>query len=221
MTEQENFTPEQKADDRPRIGIESKEWISGLDVQPPIDGGDIPGFTRWVNWHGYSEKHQSFDFSAYLNDQDELIIGLPENTPVCAVANGQVAQIVDWVGKYGMAIRISHGIPNDNILSGYDHVVPVVKQGQRVKKGEIIGHLYKDSGNEEGRLVHLHLSLQNYWKLWQSGRQKANPEHVFNNLDLIQCRNPESLNPELFDFDPQPKIIIANFKKLRYSQTGI
>lgn len=71
------------------------EWEPSLDVSSPIEGKDIPGFKAWINWNdadidrigsrkGY---HSGVDFAAYLNMEDEIVFGLPPNTPVRAVAD--------------------------------------------------------------------------------------------------------------------------------------
>ena len=210
MSDLEKESQEQSS--LPRIGVESREWLPGLDITPPIAGEDIPGFKAWVGWNGYGMNHKGLDFAAYLNDKDELVIGLPPETPVRAVADGEIIQTGDYLGRYATFINIAHGNPSDNIYSCYHHVSSEKRETRMVRKGEIIGHLYKDKGEDEGRLVHLHFSLTNAWDI--SNRYEIDPLKVFDQLQMIQTRSPKSINPELIDREQPKNIRIAHFKKL-------
>jgi murein DD-endopeptidase MepM/ murein hydrolase activator NlpD len=154
-----NYTPKRE------ITVDTKLWEPNLDVTLPINGVDIPEFKKWVNWKGFSKKHPGFDFAAYINNKNECILGLPSKTPVRATADGVVAQVIDMYGEYPTYITIEHGkrekgvVAGARLLSQYAHVEPLVKDWQPVKKGDVIATLYKDPGNKEGRLVHLHFTL--------------------------------------------------------------
>ncbi|MCX6812596.1 MAG: M23 family metallopeptidase [Candidatus Berkelbacteria bacterium] len=181
-----------------------------MDVVLPIDGSEIPDFQKWVNWNGFRPNHSGIDFAAYLNNRNELIIGLQEGLPVRAIADGEVQQVIDCYGPYGTTVDIFHGELNDSADSRYTHVVPCVEQGKKISKGEIIGTLYKDKKIGEQRLVHLHLALYNSWKIAQS-RPFADPEIVFGAENFIECDSSGSPEPKLIGVETQPtKIIIAN-----------
>lgn len=62
-----------------------------------------------------------------------------------------------------MRISIEHGDHGSGMFSSYTHVRPRIENGAEVKKGDLIAELYKDPEGEEGRLVHLHMSLINGW----------------------------------------------------------
>lgn len=165
----ERSTPEVK---KP-ITKETKEWEPGLDTVLPIDGKDLPGFKSWVNWNGFhldretGKGHDGYDFAAYLDENDKVIFGLPAEAKIRAVADGKVAQVMDNPeavgGGYGVMVTLEHGANDSGMFSTYVHVKPLVKQNTEVKKGDVIAELYKDPGEEEGRLVHLHLRLISGW----------------------------------------------------------
>ena len=155
------------------IDEETKEWSPDLDTALPIDGFEIPNFKAWIGWNGFQldrktrEGHDGFDFAAYLTTDNRILLGLPEDIKICAVADGIVRQVLDTPeavgGGYGVMVNVEHGANDSGMFSQYIHVKPTVETGVAVKKGDVIGELYKDDGNEEGRLVHLHLSLSSGW----------------------------------------------------------
>lgn len=149
----------------------TNQWSSNLDTALPIYGSDIPGFVSWVNGGGFTldrstgKGHDGFDFGAYLRDDRTVVIGLPKETPVRAVADGIVKQVLmnDSTGwEYGCLINVEHG-GDTGMFSGYCHVDPSIEANTEVHKGDILGTLYKDKGSIEGRLVHLHLQLADGW----------------------------------------------------------
>lgn len=148
------------------INEETKEWMRDLDTQLPILGTDIPNFKHWINWNGFQldrntgQGHEGFDFAAYLTTDDKIILGLPPETKIRAVADGRIAQVSHgFGGPYGYFINVEHGKEGEGMFAGYHHVAPKLEQGSEVKKGDIIATLYKDPGEYEGRLVHLHFNL--------------------------------------------------------------
>ena len=195
-------------------------------VSLPVYGEDIPGFVKWVNWNGYRNGHEAFDFAAYMNDKGQCVLGLPAKTPVRAIADGMVtlfsrgeehlygAAIDSYLGR----VHILHQL-NDEFwfYIGYVHIVPDVKLFERVKKGEPIGTLYKDPEGDIGRLVHLHFTIYKYndhIKLLHSGGEMDSKELFGEITDLIA--NPQGI-PEfrILGLDPQPEIVFANFKLLQ------
>lgn len=166
------FDKKNKLTRRP-IDKDTKEWSPELDTSLPIDGSDIPNFKAWVDWNGFlldrntREGHDGFDFAAYLTTDGRIVLGLPDDIKIRAVADGIVKQVLDTPeavgGGYGVMINIEHGADDSGMFSQYIHVKPTVEAGIAVKKGDVIGELYKDDGDEEGRLVHLHLSLASGW----------------------------------------------------------
>lgn len=216
------------------IDSETKEWLPGQDTSLPINGHDIPNFKAWVNWNGFhfdretGMGHRGFDFAAYLTLNDKIILGLPSETPIRAVADGLVRQILDSPeavgGGYGVTIHVEHGAKDSGMFSSYIHVIPSVEYGKEVKKGDVIGTLYKDPGLNEGRLVHLHLELMSGWgtrgsSVMGGGRDKRQDD-------------PKIISQELYKFNAEPQgnshftvpslkempVQIANFAKVRVNQ---
>jgi|SRR3989338_3220249 len=155
------------------IDKDTKEWSPDLDTSLPINGSEIPDFKAWVNWNGFhldrkaGKGHNGFDFAAYLTTDNRIVLGLPPDTKIRAVADGVIRQVLDTPeavgGGYGVMISIEHGANDSGMFSQYVHVKPTIETGASVKKGDVIGELYKDPDGEEGRLVHLHLSLISGW----------------------------------------------------------
>jgi hypothetical protein len=172
MTE-EGFNSGNQEEVKKPITNETKEWGVGLDTTLPIDGPDLPDFKSWINWNGFhldretGKGHDGYDFAAYLTKDNRIVFGLPANTKIRAVADGRVEQVLDDPdavgGGYGVMITLEHGANNSGLFSTYIHVKPLIKPGIEVKKGDVIGELYKDPGAEKGRLVHLHLRLVDGW----------------------------------------------------------
>lgn len=98
------------------IDKDTKEWSPELDTALPINGLDIPNFKAWVNWNGFhldrktGKGHDGFDFVAYLTTDNRVVLGLPSDTKIRAVADGVVRQVLDAPeavgGGYGVMISI-------------------------------------------------------------------------------------------------------------------
>jgi murein DD-endopeptidase MepM/ murein hydrolase activator NlpD len=78
---------------------------------------------------------------------------MPEGTPFAAVHDGVVV-LAEWQGGYGNAIVIQHGNGFETV---YGHASQLlVKAGQQVKAGDIIGRV-GNTGHSFGS--HLHLEI--------------------------------------------------------------
>jgi len=209
-----------KRDPQTKFKSYREVWPVDVSVVPPINGEDIPGFREWVCWNGYYVDHEAFDFAAYINNNNMCVLGLPPETNIRSIADGTVVQIYKNSDNdgYRTFIRIGHKNENDSdqtarakLLSRYTHVRPLVEVGDQVEKGEIIAKLYKDPGNESGRLVHLHFDLFNLrWSIFPT----VPPMSVFRGLINLIASPQESLNFRIPGMYPQPRISIANFKEL-------
>lgn len=91
--------------------------------------------------------------------------------PIYAAESGCVDQLQYWNGKtktgmqsYGNMVRINHGVYDGGVLqTRYAHMSRIlVKQGQNVYRGQIIGYMGA-TGNATGR--HLHFEV-----LWKGKR---------------------------------------------------
>ena len=193
-------------------------------------------------------KHEGFDFAFYREETHDNIIkcvvGLPKVTKVRAVASGRIKSVCtenrspyrpDIVDPYLSEIFINHGPITDffehtdlfssisyerYLHSSYSHVVPKVEQGQEVKKGDVIGELYSDLGDERGRLVHLHFQIYQYFET----AFKDSKEKMFNpTLFLPQAISWDIAFPQGdldFHFGPNsekavtPIVTINNFEEV-------
>lgn len=89
--------------------------------------------------------HQGVDFAA------------PQGTPVRAMADG-VVLYAGWQGQLGRAVRIDHADPSpyESVYGHFSRIASTVREGRRVRKGEIIGYVGR-TGLATG--PHLHLEL--------------------------------------------------------------
>lgn len=89
--------------------------------------------------------HQGVDFAA------------PHGTPVRAIADGVVVS-AGWLGQLGRAVRIDHSTPSSyqSVYGHFSRIASNVREGRRVRKGEIIGYVGR-TGLATG--PHLHLEL--------------------------------------------------------------
>ena len=200
------------------ITEETRIWTPNLDIVSPINGLDIPEFQEWVNWSGwkgYAQDHTAHDFAAYLTKDGRCVLGLPKETPVRAVADGIVAQVSQGLAgsgvPYATFINIEHAEKGSGLFSAYHHVDPLVEQGQRVKKGDVIANLYKDEGNEEGKLVHLHFEMRHGWNVRD---RLVNPALIFPEINKYKAEPQGNPDFQILGLPEQPKKYIANFKKL-------
>lgn len=197
-----------------------------MEVSSPIDTKRIPHFVEWINFNRFADDHKGLDFGFYLNKFGEAVIGLPKHLPVYSMADGIVAchlkveapvnvGVVDPYDHYLDSVVICHGRSRNNkvLLGIYSHTEPSVKQGKHVSKGQRIGNLFADPGGTgQGRLVHLHLGLEEY----NGETQRIDPNTLFK-MDLTAVPQREVL----FDIEGREEfaeIRVANYRTLRYGQ---
>lgn len=96
--------------------------------------------------YGTRRMHTGMDFSA------------PIGTPVYATADGVVSNLESNVSGYGNSIDIDHGF---NMTTKYAHLSKfLVKKGQQVKRGDIIGEV-GSSGKSTGPHLHYEVRVKN------------------------------------------------------------
>ncbi len=124
-------------------------------LRTPIDGARLTsGFgMRRHPILGFSLMHKGVDFGAQTG------------TPIQAAGDG-VVEMAGWNGGYGQYVRIKHG---NGYATAYAHMSRIgVKNGQRVRQGQIIGTV-GSTGRSTG--PHLH------YEVMQNGKQ-INPTGV-------------------------------------------
>lgn len=124
---------------------ERGESIRKALLKTPIDGARLTsGFgSRMHPILGYSAFHKGVDF------------GAPSGTPIQAAGDG-IVEMSGWFGGYGNYIRVKH---NGEYSTAYAHLsrfASGVKEGARVKQGQIVGYV-GSTGRSTG--AHLHYEV--------------------------------------------------------------
>jgi|GEM_PF-696472 len=82
-------------------------------------------------------------------------IGNSSGTPVYAAKSGTVI-FADWAGGYGKLVKVDHG---GGLVTFYGHLKSwVVKSGQKVKQGQLIGYM-GNTGRSTGPHLHFEVRL--------------------------------------------------------------
>ncbi len=116
-----------------------ERWAPELELVEPIDVNQIPKFTTWVDYKGFSIGHEGFVFASYLDPNGICYLGLPPNLEVRAVMGGIVSHVRKSAFAYSNEVGIEHGEPNMGVRSIYCHVNPLVEVGDEVELGQLIG----------------------------------------------------------------------------------
>jgi len=142
------------------LAEKKEERFAALPAIQPVSNKDLKRFSSGFGprpdpIHGTRRMHWGVDFSA------------PKNTPIYATANGTVSKAKYSPGGYGYHIKIDHGFGYETI---YGHMNKyIVKKGQKVKRGEIIGYV----GNTgKSTAPHLHYEVH-------KNKKRINPVHFF------------------------------------------
>lgn len=114
--------------------------VSRMPLGVPMQGAKVTsGFGRRIDpFHRRWAMHTGIDFSG------------PVGAPVYATNDG-VVKFASWQGSYGQQIEIAHGL---GLSTRYAHLSKIlVKPGQRVKEGTVIGH-EGSTGRSTGKHLH-------------------------------------------------------------------
>ncbi|NBP68439.1 MAG: hypothetical protein EBR30_07700 [Cytophagia bacterium] len=135
-------------------------------IMPVVNGKLISGFGKRIHpFHKGLYNHPGIDITA------------TRGTEVVASADGYVSEVTksELLAGYGNTIELSH---SQTLSSRYAHLETIlVRQGQKVKKGQVIGTV----GNSGGSIApHLH------YEVLRNGREQ-NPIYYFlQNIDPAQ-----------------------------------
>jgi murein DD-endopeptidase MepM/ murein hydrolase activator NlpD len=135
-------------------------------IMPVVNGKLISGFGKRIHpFHKGLYNHPGIDITA------------TRGTEVVASADGYVSEVTksELLAGYGNTIELSH---SQTLSTRYAHLEAIlVRQGQKVKKGQVIGTV----GNSGGSIApHLH------YEVLRNGREQ-NPIYYFlQNIDPAQ-----------------------------------
>lgn len=169
-----NFTPQENGT-KGRNDFFNKDGQSARRslMKTPVDGARLSSSfgQRKHPVLGYTRMHKGVDFAVYTG------------TPIMAAGDGIIERSSSY-GSYGNYIRIRH---NDTYKTSYAHLSRYgknIKQGRRVKQGQIIGY-----SGATGRVSGAHL----HYEVLMNGNQ-VNPM----TLKLPTGKELEGRNLEVF-----------------------
>ncbi len=116
------------------------------------------GFPAWgrLTSH-YGKREDPFDAEIHFHPGVDIAAG--PGTPIRATADGMVSHS-GWAGNSGNVVVLEHGRGFSTIYA--HNARNVVKAGQRVKRGDILGYV-GSTGRSTGSHVH--------YEVWQNGRR--------------------------------------------------
>lgn len=191
--------------------MHAKEKLVQFNMGLPIDSSEIPDFEHWVNFNGFSHRHDGYDFAAYLTKTGKVILGLPDKTKIRAAADGVVYSIFKHNWGYEEMVWIKHEKSSyGGLTSGYCHVTPSVEIGTEVKKGDVIGIPWKDSEKEDrGPLVHLHFMIKNSFQ-----SESVDPRYIDESLYKYSMAPPVTVKFTIPELPRSTPFEVAHFKKV-------
>ncbi|MDQ6756663.1 MAG: M23 family metallopeptidase [Bacteroidota bacterium] len=146
------------------------EKLASIPAIQPVSNRDLDkiasGFGMRIDpVYGTPKMHKGLDFTA------------PQGTPIYATGNGVVTEASFSAGGFGNHVVINHGYGYETL---YGHMVRMkVREGQRVKRGELIGWV-GSTGKSTGPHCHYEVHVNG---------EEVNPVYFFYN----------DLTPEQFD----------------------
>lgn len=137
-----------------------EEMLSCIPAIQPISNKDLRRTASGFGWrtdpiYKTQRFHEGLDFSA------------PEGTEIYATGDGVVTMMRASTIGYGKYLRIDHGF---GYMTVYAHMSKFnVKQGQKVKRGDVIGYV-GNTGKSTGPHLHYEVRIKN---------KPVNPTHYF------------------------------------------
>ena len=115
------------------------------------------GIEWWGDGNPRRTEHEGIDF-AEGRRPDGCIRSIPEETPVRAIADGEVAAFLDdFLGKTVVVRHASIVDPGGDVFyTLYSHIRPETQRLEPVAKGQILGRVHK--AKSAGAPAHLHLT---------------------------------------------------------------
>jgi len=136
------------------------KMLASIPGIQPISNKDL---TRIASGYGYRihpiyktlRMHDGIDFTA------------PVGTPIYATGNGTIERKKSRMSGYGKVVMIDHGYGYETLYAHMSKII--VRPGQKVKRGEIIGYV-GNTGRSTG--PHLHYEVR-------KNSKPINPVHFF------------------------------------------
>lgn len=150
-------------DDLTEMAKSKAEMMASIPAIQPVDSrktrGGISGFGIRIHpVYKIRKMHSGIDFTA------------PSGTPIYATGDGRV-EAAGFDGGYGHRVIINHGYSYKTL---YGHMSKfIVKAGQQVKRGDLIGHV-GNSGTSSG--PHLH------YEVHKNGKPVNPVNFIYNDL---------------------------------------
>ncbi len=156
----ELYVQSKSFDDVFEMAKTKEEMLAAIPGIQPISNKDL---TRIASGFGYRihpiyktlRFHDGIDFSA------------PTGTPIYATGDGVIERKIGRLSGYGLVIKVDHGYGYQTLYAHCSKII--VRPGQKVKRGEIIGYV-GNTGRSTG--PHLH------YEVIKNGK-KINPVHFF------------------------------------------
>jgi murein DD-endopeptidase MepM/ murein hydrolase activator NlpD len=156
-----------------KVYVQSKSYDELIDLSkqknqllasiPAIQPLSNPNLTKLVSGFGY-RMHPIYKVKLFHSGVD---FSAPKGTPVYATGDGTIITTARHAGGYGNEIEVDHGF---GYITKYAHLESFhVKQGQKVKRGELIGYT---GASGTATAPHLH------YEVIYNG-SKVNPVHYF------------------------------------------
>lgn len=142
------------------LAEEKEKLLAAIPAIQPINNEDLARMASGYGWRSdpftkARKKHWGMDFTS------------PKGTPIYASGDGKITRADNNASGYGKHIRIDHGY---GYLSLYAHLSNYnVKQGQKVKRGDLIGFV-GNTGRSEA--PHLH------YEVWKDN-ERINPINFY------------------------------------------
>lgn len=156
----ELYVQSKSFDDVYKMAKSKEKMLACIPGIQPISNKDLK---RIASGFGYRihpiyktlRMHEGVDFSA------------PVGTPIYATGDGKVERLKSRMSGYGNVVKIDHGFGYETLYAHMSKII--VRPGQKVKRGEIIGYV-GNTGRSTG--PHLHYEVRKNGK-------PINPVHFF------------------------------------------
>lgn len=149
LLERQVFVQSQSFDRLAEAISQNSDRLSHIPAIQPVSQEDMTQMASGYGWrvdpiYGTSKHHDGMDFAA------------PSGTSVYATGDGTVTA-AGWNNSYGNCIDINHGY---NYITRYAHLSEIlVKPGQKVKRGDLIGKV-GNTGKSTGPHLHYEVRLK-------------------------------------------------------------